>query len=68
MFEDEDGEIVNFDAMSMGDLQEAINDLYENIPKDKRKKEYKPYIAEYNKIVAIYNKRAGTRIYTTVKN
>lgn len=58
---------IDYSDYSLGELQEIIGDL-EDAPQDKRKKkEYKEYKAKMNALFDIYNDKANTKIYKTIK-
>lgn len=58
---------INYLIEPLGSLQEIIALKHDNLPKDKRTKEYQVQKNEYNDIVAIYNKRAKHKIYNKIK-
>lgn len=58
---------INYQLESLGGLQEIIAQKFDNLPKDKRTKEYQIEKNIYNNIVDIYNKRAKHKIYNKIK-
>lgn len=61
-------EIIDYYTMHQMDLADTIVGMYEVlIVTDKRKKDYKEQIKEYNKLVDIYNKRLNNRVFNKIK-
>lgn len=60
-------EETNYLTEPLGSLQDIIALKFDNLPKDKRTKEYQIEKNEYNIIVDIYNKRAKHKIYNKIK-
>lgn len=60
-------ENIDYGNKSLGELQEILEDLYENLPKDKRIKDYHIAKAWYNNIAQLYNTKAEDKIYTIIK-
>lgn len=58
---------IDYSSLELGQLQEIIGDMEENIPKDKRTQEYKEHIKDLNNLFIIYNKKKGEKIYKLIK-
>lgn len=58
-------EQIDYNLYSVGELQEIISIMEDNII-DKRKKEYKEYIKVMNLIFDIYNKKVNSKIYKKI--
>ena len=58
---------VDYQLEPLGGLQDIIAQKFDNLPKDKRTKEYQIEKNIYNSIVDIYNKRAKHKIYNKIK-
>lgn len=52
---------------SVGEYQEAIDELYEKEPDGRKKKEHKAWKDELNKLITEANFLAGSKIYNIVK-
>lgn len=63
----EEEEKEDYSNYNLGALQEVIGKLESNPPKDKRKIEFKEYVAELNMLMQIYNAKAGEKIYRIIK-
>ena len=63
----ENTENINYQSEPLGGLQDIIARKFDNLPKDKRTKEYQIEKNIYNNIVDIYNKRAKHKIYNKIK-
>lgn len=59
-------EIKPFSSLSVVDYYDTIEEMFSNTP-DKRKKEYKLWRDDINKLIADCNKLAKNRIYNPVK-
>lgn len=62
-----DDEHIDYESLSLGELANIIVEKYDLFPTDKRKKEYKKAIIEYNTIAYIYNRRAKDKIFKILK-
>ena len=60
-------EEINYLTEPLGSLQGILADKFDNLPKDKRTKDYQNQKNDYNIIVDIYNKRAKHKIYNKIK-
>jgi len=58
---------IDYEKEALGSLQDIIASKFDNLPKDKRTKEYQIEKNIYNNIVNIYNKRAKHKIYNKIK-
>lgn len=58
---------IDYEKEALGSLQDIIASKFDNLPKDKRTKEYQIEKNIYNNIVSIYNKRAKHKIYNKIK-
>lgn len=64
----EEDEIIDYSLYDLGELQEIIGVLEEQYPKDRRKKkEWDEWKKLMNQIFDIYNKKAESKIYATIK-
>lgn len=59
--------LVDYSSIGLGELQEIIDDMENNPPKDKRKAEYKEYVKTLNNFFDLYNKKRGEKIYRLIK-
>lgn len=66
ILKEEEVEKVDYSSYSLGGLQEVIGRMEENVPLDKRKKEFREYVAELNSLFNIYNSRKGEKIYRKI--
>ena len=58
---------IDYNKLSLGELQDILEEKYEFLSKDKRTKEYQKLKEEYNHIVLIYNTIANDQIYRKIK-
>jgi len=58
---------IDYEKEALGSLPDIIASKFDNLPKDKRTKEYQIEKNIYNNIVSIYNKRAKHKIYNKIK-
>lgn len=62
----EDNEL-DYGGYSAVELQDILSLKYDSLLKDKRTKESKNLLKEYNKLVSLYNLKVKDRIYKTIK-
>lgn len=67
MVDEEDEETIDYSKFNMVELQDILSDMYDKIPKDKRKRGYIIFLEDYNNLVNLYNNRANAKIYANLK-
>ena len=57
----------DYNLLSMTELQDTIDKLYDQLPTDKRTKGYQLAKSNLNNIIIFYNKKAQQKIYNKIK-
>jgi hypothetical protein len=60
-------EIIDYKSYELGELQEIIGVMEDELPKDKRSKLYKAAVRELNILMDIFNEKSKFKIYNKIK-